>query len=116
VKAFGRFGKFCRFHLTANESRDIREGALYRFGGVWKGGGYHLTHHPLADMYKDPRQQLQLLPQRREILLYAVQHLQPSQRTGHSREVLKIIITENSRSKNKQGLKERMKFIVEQTV
>ena len=72
VKTFGRFGKCCRFHLTVNESRDIREGSLYRFGGVREGDGYPPTHHSLPDLCKGPRLQLQRLPQRWEILLFAV--------------------------------------------
>jgi len=52
VKTLGRFGKCCRFHLTVNESTDIREGSLYRFGGEWKEDGYPPTHHSLADLYK----------------------------------------------------------------
>ena len=100
MKIFQRFGKCCCFHLRVNESGDIGEGVFYRSGGVWNGdgpNGYPPTHHPLPHLYKGPRLQLQRLLKRQRILLYAAQHPKPIQRTGHSREILKIIIAENSR-------------------
>ena len=113
MKIFQRFVKCCCLHLRVNESGDIGEGVFYRSGGVWNGdgpNGYPPTHHPLPHLYKGPRLQLQRLLKRQRILLYAAQHPKPIQRTGNSREILKIIIAENSRWESKQRWKKKLSF------